>query len=97
MKQSDSVRIVVSEHALEIIKRSLELAGADAGTMGVRLRVAGGQVRPRFVPEPEAGDEVVEVDGVRVFVAGAIVAELGDVEVVVTPEHETLEIRPLLS
>jgi Fe-S cluster assembly iron-binding protein IscA len=74
-----------------VLRRSLELAGES--DVGVRLRVAGGEVRPRFVAEPLPGDEVVEVDGVRIFVAASIVEELGDVVVDVTPEHGTLVVR----
>ena len=66
--------------------------------MGVRLRIAGGAVRPRFVPGPEDGDETVDADGIRVFVAKAILdANGGAVEVDVTPEHEQLTVRPLPS
>lgn len=63
----------------------------------MRLRVAGGMVRPRFVPAPEEGDETIEAGGVRVFIAKQIVDELGDVEVGVSAEHEQLTIRPLES
>lgn len=83
----------ITDRALEVIRRSLELADADPAEVGVRLRMAGGQVRPRFVPAPEPDDEVIETGGIRVFIAASIVAE-GEVEVDVTPEHETLEVRP---
>lgn len=83
----------VTPEAVELIRRSLELAEADPSKVGVRLRVAGGEVRPRFVPKPEEGDAVVDVEGIRIFVAGEIVRELGDVEVAVTPEHGRLVIR----
>jgi hypothetical protein len=66
--------------------------------MGVRLRIAGGAVRPRFVPGAEEGDETVEAAGVRVFVAKAILdANGGEVEIDVTAEHEQLTVRPLPS
>ena len=36
------------------------------------------------------------MDGVRVFIARAILdANGGDVEIDITPEHETLTVRPL--
>lgn len=51
-------------------------------------------MRPRFVPAPEPDDEVVEHDGIRVFIARAILDEHGgDVVVDVSPEHETLTVR----
>ena len=66
--------------------------------MGVRVRIAGGAVRPQFVPGPAEGDETIEADGVRVFVARAILdANGGDVEIDVTPEHEQLVVRPMAS
>lgn len=79
-----------------MVKRSLELAGASPDQMGVRLRIAGGAVRPRFVEAPSESDETVEAGGVRVFIAREILdAHGGDVEVDVTPEHETLVVRPI--
>jgi hypothetical protein len=57
------------------------------------LRVAGGEVRPQFVAEPLAGDEVVDVDGMRVFVAQKIVEEYGDVVIDATEEHGNLVVR----
>ena len=61
--------------------------------MGVRLRIAGGQVRPHFVSEPGDGDEVVVLEGISVFVARAIVDDLGDLIVDVTSEHGNLTVR----
>lgn len=52
-------------------------------------------MRPRFVPDPEPTDEVVETEGIRVFVARSIVEEHGDVEIGVTPEHGQLVVRPI--
>lgn len=76
----------------------MELAGASPDDVGVRLRVAGGAVRPRFVAAPEAGDEMLDTAGVRVFIAKAILdANGGAVEIDVTDEHEELIVRPLAS
>ncbi len=80
-----------------VVRRSLELAGADPNQMGVRLRMAGGAVRPQFVAEPLEGDEIVEEGGVRVFIARSIIDEHGEVEIDVTTEHESLMIRPVRS
>lgn len=90
-----SVRI--TPEAVAVIRRSLELAGADGGEVGVRLRRAGGAVRPRFAPDPEPGDEVVEADGVRVFVAAALLEEAEHLEVGVSDEHDTLVVLPVAS
>lgn len=88
----------MTEQALEVIRRSLELAKADPAEMGVRLRLAGGAIRPRFAPEPSPGDEVVETGGVRIFVASNILTgdiAAGDIEIGVSDEHESLVVRPL--
>ncbi|MGH2759263.1 MAG: HesB/YadR/YfhF-family protein [Actinomycetota bacterium] len=83
----------ITPAALEVIKRSLALAGAT--DVGVRLRMAGGAVRPRFAAEPEPTDVVVERSGVRVFVADSVLEGHDDVEIDVTAEHETLLVRPI--
>lgn len=85
----------ITPEAVDVIRRSLELANADPTQMAVRLRAAGGAIRPRFVTDGEPGDAFVEAEGIRVFVAGSLVD--GDIEIAVTPEHETLTIRPLPS
>lgn len=82
---------------MDVIRRSLTLAGIDPAEVGVRLRMAGGQVRPRFAQQPEPDDEVVEAEGLRVFVARSITEEHGFVEIAVAPEHEQLIVRPLPS
>jgi hypothetical protein len=63
--------------------------------MGVRLRMAGGQIRPRFQSEPSEGDVVVEAEGIRLFVASDVA--VGDIEIGVSAEHETLVVRPISS
>ena len=73
-----------------MIRNSLELADPGAA---VRLRIAGGEVRPQFVAEPLPGDEIVDVDGVRVFVARKIIEEYGDVVIDATEEHGNLVVR----
>ncbi len=83
----------MTREAVDVIRRSLELASADPSEMGVRLRMAGGAVRPRFQPEPSPDDAVVEVEGLRIFVA----PELGDdIEIGVSAEHATLVVRSVL-
>lgn len=84
----------ITTAAVGVIRRSLELAKLDPGESGVRLRIAGGEVRPRFARAPGADDEVVEVEGIRVFIAPEIVARHPDVEIGVSEEHETLLVRP---
>lgn len=83
----------MTPQALDVIRRSLELAKADPSKVAVRLRLAGGAIRPRFATEPSEGDAIVEAGGVRIFVATEIVS--GDIEIGVSHEHETLVVREL--
>jgi hypothetical protein len=57
--------------------------------------MAGGAVRPRFAPAPGDTDEVVDADGVRVFISRSIVDLHDSIEIAVTPEHEQLIVRSL--
>lgn len=83
----------LTPQAVDVIRRSLELQQADPSEMGVRLRRAGGAIRPRFAIDPEPGDVVVESDGVRVFIEAGIAAEHDEVEVAVSDEHDELVVR----
>ena len=76
-----------------MIRRSLELAKLDPSSIGVRLRLAGGEVRPRFAPEPQPGDAVVDAGGIRVFVDARILESTPDAEIGVSGEHEQLVVR----
>ncbi len=87
------MNVRLTPEAVAVVKRSLELAGADPSTMAVRLRMAGGQIRPRFVTAPEPDDIVAEAEGVRVFIDSSLVD--GDVEIGVTSEHDQLVVRPI--
>jgi hypothetical protein len=55
--------------------------------------VAGGAVRPRFAPAPGETDEVVDADGIRVFVSRSIVELHESIEIAVSQEHEQLIVR----
>jgi Fe-S cluster assembly iron-binding protein IscA len=88
------VTVEVTPQARELIARSLELARHDPAEVGVRLRLVGDEVMPRFAPAPEATDEVVETEGVRVFVDARILAIAPDVVIAVSEEHERLVVRP---
>ena len=83
--------VSVTDDALAVIKRSLELASAQA----VRLRMVGGELRSRFVTGAEEGDETISLEGVQIFVARSVVDVAPDVEITVTDEHDKLVLRPL--
>lgn len=84
--------VTITPEALVVIRRSLELAGADPAETAVRVRVAGGAVRSRFVTQAEPTDVIVEAEGIRVFVAEDLARD--DVEIAVTEEHDQLTVRP---
>jgi Fe-S cluster assembly iron-binding protein IscA len=87
--------VTITSDAVDLVRRSLELAKLDPSTAAVRLRLAGGDVRPNFVTAPLPDDLVVESDGVRVFVDRRITDELPDFEIAVSAEHERLIVRPV--
>ena len=66
------------------------MAGEGAA---IRLRIAGGEVRPSFVTEPMPDDEVVVVEGMRVFVSRGIVEQRDEVVIDATEEHGNLVVR----
>lgn len=84
----------LTPEAVEVIRRSFEIGGMDPSTVGVRLRRAGGVVRPRFAEQPEPDDVVVDIEGVRVFVDPTVAGEYPDVEIAVSDEHDELVVRP---
>jgi hypothetical protein len=86
--------VQIKEEALAVIRRSLELAGADPSEVGVRLRMAGGELRSRFAKGAEPGDETLSVEGIRIFVAPNVLEIGDDVEIGVTDEHDKLVARP---
>ena len=50
-------------------------------------------MRPQFVTDPMPDDEVVEIEGLRVFVSRAIVEQRDDVLIDATEEHGNLVVR----
>jgi Fe-S cluster assembly iron-binding protein IscA len=80
----------LTPEAVALVRRSLELANLNPASAGVRVREAGGELRPRFVASPEPTDEIVEADGVRVFVDPRLAASRPEAVIGVSHEHERL-------
>lgn len=78
--------MTITEAALDVMRQSLAQGSYDPEKIAIRLRLAGGELRPRFTGTPEPGDEVAEFPGLRVFVDPA----LKDLTVDVSPEHQKL-------
>ena len=91
--------VEVAPEAIEVLKRSLELAGLDPATHGVRLRTSRGlgggtSIQVELAESPLAGEETVEVGGIKLFVDPEVLASVPDPLVTVEPQHETIVVRP---
>jgi Fe-S cluster assembly iron-binding protein IscA len=89
------VSIDITPEAVEVLRRSLKLGGSR----GIRLRAARGlgggvDVQVELADEALAGEEVVEVDGVRIFIDPDVTASIPDPVIAVEPQHETVVVRP---
>ncbi len=92
--------IEVTEEAVVVMKRSLELGGIDPATGGIRLRAAralggGTDVQVELADGPQEGEEIVEQGGVRVFIDPAVSAAIPEAVLTVEPQHEILVVRPI--
>jgi Fe-S cluster assembly iron-binding protein IscA len=93
------MEIEITEEAVEVLRRSLELGNVDAATGGVRLRTAralggGVDVQVELADGPLEGESIVERDGVRVFVDPGLTEAVPDPVLAVEPQHETVVVRP---
>lgn len=92
--------IDVTDEAVEVLQRSLELFGADPSSgAGVRLRMVralggGLEAQVEFAREPAPGDRVVETGGVRLFVDPGVTDAFPDAVVTVDPQHDDVVVRP---
>ncbi len=91
--------IEITDEAVEVLRRSLELGGVDLSTGGARLRTARGlgggvNVQVELADGPLEGESVVERDGVRVFVDPGLADAVPDPVLTVEPQHETVVVRP---
>ncbi|MFN2389901.1 MAG: hypothetical protein ABR575_09910 [Actinomycetota bacterium] len=91
--------IEVTDEAVEVLRRSLELAGVSGPDAGVRLRAAKGlgggvDVQVELAEGPLPGEEVIERGGVRIFVDDELAAAIPDAVVAVEPQHERVVVRP---
>ncbi|HEU4481168.1 MAG TPA: hypothetical protein VFS18_04720 [Actinomycetota bacterium] len=91
--------IEVTEEAIEILTRSLELAGVDRSSGGVRLRGARGlgggfDVQVEMATTALEGERVLEEGGLRLFVDPDVEAAMPDAVLAVEPQHEIVVLRP---
>ena len=91
--------IEVTEEAIEVLRRSLELGNVDPSTGGIRLRGARGlggglDVQVELADGPLEHEATVERDGVRIFVDPSVTEAFPDAVVAIEPQHETVVVRP---
>ena len=92
--------IEVTPEAAAVLQRSLELAQIDpASGGGVRLRAAkalggGTDIQVELADAPLPDEQVVEQDGVRVFVDRSVTDLYPQAIVALEPQHETIVVRP---
>lgn len=93
------MEIEITDEAVEVLRRSLQLGNVDTSTGGVRLRTARGlgggvDVQVELADGPLEGESVVEKEGVRVFVDPGLGEAVPDPVLTVEPQHETVVVRP---
>jgi Fe-S cluster assembly iron-binding protein IscA len=93
------VPIQVTEEAIDVLRRSLELGGIDPSAGGVRLRAAHGlggglDVQVELADGPLEGETTVEASDVRLFVDAGVSEAIPNAVVAVEPQHETIVVRP---
>jgi Fe-S cluster assembly iron-binding protein IscA len=93
------VPIQVTEEAIDVLRRSLELGGVDPAAGGVRLRAARGlggglDVQVELAEGPLEGETTVEASDVRLFVDAGVTEAIPNAVITVEPQHETIVVRP---
>lgn len=93
------MELEVTPEAVEVLKRSLDLAGLDPATNGIRLRVAralggGLQTQIELADAAATGEETVEAGGIKLFIAPEVFESVPDPVLAVEPQHETVVLRP---
>ena len=91
--------IQVTDEAIDVLRRSLELGGIDPTAGGVRLRAAHGlggglDVQVELADGPLEGETTVEASDVRLFVDAGVTEAIPNAVVAVEPQHETIVVRP---
>lgn len=94
-----AVTIQVTEEAVDVLKRSLELGNVDPASGGVRLRAAHGlggglDVQVELAEGPLEGEETVATGGIRLFVDPGLTEAIPEAVVAVEPQHDMVVVRP---
>jgi Fe-S cluster assembly iron-binding protein IscA len=89
----------VTDEAVELLRKSLELGGVDPSSGGVRLRAARGlgggvDVQVELAEGPLEEETVVETRGLRLFVDPEVARAIPQAIVAVEPQHDFVVVRP---
>ena len=89
----------VTPEAVEVLKRSLELGNVDPDSGGIRLRGARGlgggfDIQVELADGPLEGEDMVEHEGVRIFIDPEITRALPNAVVALEPQHDVVVVRP---
>jgi len=93
------VGIEVTDEAIAVLERSLELGGVDRSRGGIRLRGARGlgggfDIQVELAEGPLEGEETITCGGLNLFVDPQITAAIPHAVVAVEPQHEIVVVRP---
>ena len=90
----------ITDEAVEVLRRSLELGGVDrASGGGIRVRgshgLGGGfDVQIELAEGPLQGETVVETRELRLFIDPRVTDAYPHAVVAIEPQHQTLVVRP---
>jgi Fe-S cluster assembly iron-binding protein IscA len=91
--------IEVTDEAVGVLRRSLELGRVDVASGGIRLRGARGlgggmDVQVELADAPLDDEEVIVAGGIRIFVDPEVTRAIPNAVVTVEPQHEVVVVRP---
>jgi Fe-S cluster assembly iron-binding protein IscA len=91
--------IEVTDEAVGVLRRSLELGRVDVASGGIRLRGARGlgggmDVQVELADAPLDDEEVIVAGGIRIFVDPEVTRAIPNAVVAVEPQHEVVVVRP---
>ena len=87
------VPVLLSERAVEVLKRALDAGRMDPTAVAIRITIGpSGDLRTAFADEPEAGDVTIETAGVRVFLPADLA--VANVSIDVSAEHDRIVLGP---
>ncbi|MBA3431740.1 MAG: hypothetical protein H0U16_09710 [Actinobacteria bacterium] len=91
--------ISVTPEALAVLRRSLEMGRVDPSNGGVRLRAARGlgggmDIQVELAEGPLEGENLLDEDGLRLFVDPEIERQIPVALVALEPQHEIIVVRP---